>query len=169
MDLKQFIDYQMGVSRRYVDATMQDLTEELVNWTPPGSANSIGVTLLHIAAGEDFVINRVVQGKPSLWEAGGWGQKVGTAAPPVGPGSWEEVKAAHLALAPLQAYIQEARAATDAYLANITPDAFDRKVNFVHQDRPVGEVLAMTITHASHHAGEIAALKGVQGCPGLPF
>jgi hypothetical protein len=30
-------------------------------------------------------------------------------------------------------------------------------------------VLAMMVVHASAHAGEIAALKGIQGVKGLPF
>lgn len=169
MDAKEYIKWQMAVSRRYVDAATQDLTQELLNWTPPGTANSIGVTLLHIVAGEDTVIQAVIQGKRTIWEVRSWGEKVGVGQPPVGPGSWEAVQKAQLSLLPMLDYMKEARVATDAYLDDLTPEELERKVFFVGQDRLVAEVLAMVLTHSSHHGGEIAALKGVQGCPGLPF
>jgi len=42
------------------------LTEEQLNWSPPGTANSIKVTLLHAVSGEDFFIHSLIQRKPLL-------------------------------------------------------------------------------------------------------
>jgi uncharacterized damage-inducible protein DinB len=169
MEIKDYIARQVGVNRRYIDGTLENLTEELVNWTPPGQANSIGATLLHMLGGEDSVINRVIQGQPMVWETGGWASKVGIPMFPMHTDTWKPVMAAKLSIAPIMAYKDAVRAATDAFLAAATPEALDRTVNFVGADRATGEVLAMVITHGSHHAGEIAALKGVQDCQGLPF
>ena len=58
---------------------------------------------------------------------------------------------------------------TDAYLANLCAGDLDRKVRFFDgSERPLADVLVILIVHTASHAGEIAALKGVQGVQGLP-
>jgi hypothetical protein len=163
MEILEYISRQVGVNRRYVDGTLQNLTDELVNWVPPGQANSIGATLLHFIGGEDRVVQTVLQSKPTIWETGDWAAKIGIPIYPMTPEAWKAVSAVQLTLPSILDYLQVVRAGTDAYLASATPQALDRTVNFVGADRPAGEALAMVLTHASHHIGEVAALKGVQG------
>ncbi len=55
------------------------------------------------------------------------------ASPAVAPGmgqGWEEVAQTTLAFAPIQAYRQAVQAATEAYLAALTPEELDRRVAF---------------------------------------
>ena len=83
--------------------------------------------------------------------------------------SWDESKHTPLWLAPLLGYRASVRAATDAYIANLTPTELDRQVELIGSQRPVADALAIMVVHIASHGGEIAALKGVQGLKGLPF
>jgi hypothetical protein len=42
-------------------------------------------------------------------------------------------------------------------------------VSFAGKMFPAAEVLMILIVHTASHAGEIAAIKGMQGIKGLPF
>ena len=169
MDAKEYIKGQMAAVRQLIDAAMQETTDEQFNWAPPGTANPIGATLVHTIAGEDFFVQNILQGKPRIWETGGWSEKIGLTTPPGRGRGWDEIKGKTLVIAPVLAYQQAVRAATDACLANLTAEDLDRKVTFVGTERPVADVIALVIAHTAHHTGEISALKGVQGGKGLPF
>jgi len=72
-------------------------------------------------------------------------------------------------LASVLAYAQVVQAATRAYLAGLTPQGLDRQVDFAGRKLPVAEVLMMSVVHTACHAGEMAAIKSMQGVKGLPF
>jgi hypothetical protein len=169
MNVKAYIQQQFANAHHQIDIVMQDLTEEQFNWVPPGTINPISAVLVHILGGEDFFIQAILQGKPRGWDVQGWSGKVGIQAPP-GPGhGWEEFKTLRLPIAPVMDYGQAVREATDAYLANLTAEELDRQVNFASRMMPAAEVLMMSVVHTASHAGEIAAVKGMQGIKGLPF
>jgi uncharacterized damage-inducible protein DinB len=169
MNAIDYIQQQFGGLRQLTNATLAGLTEEQLNWTPPGTANSIKVTLLHIVAGEDRFIQAVIQGKPLLWETQAWSTRIGVENPPGGGKGWEETRITPLKLAPIMAYQEAVCAATQPYLNSLQPEELDRKVNLFGGERPVAAVLAIIVSHATAHIGEIAALKGVQGAKGLPY
>jgi len=54
-------------------------------------------------------------------------------------------------------------AATDAYLANLAPAELERMVKFAGGERSLADMLMLTASHTLGHAGEISALKGIQG------
>ena len=155
--------------RRLVDATFQGLTDEQLNWTPPGEANPIRAALLHTIAAEDRYFQTVLRGQPMLWESGGWSEQVGLPYPPSAGRGWDEVKTTTLALEPVLAYAQAVRAATESYLAALTNEELDRTVQFFGGERPAADVITTFVAHTLGHAGEIAALRGAQGVKGLPF
>jgi uncharacterized damage-inducible protein DinB len=66
-------------------------------------------------------------------------------------------------------YAEAVRNATDEYLARLTDDELDRQVSFFGSESPVAGVLVRFVAHTAGHAGEIAAVKGMQGLHGLPF
>jgi len=169
MEVMEYIRRQMAAARRLLDATLQDTTEEQFNWLPPGTANSIKAGLLHTLGSEDRFIQVLIQGKPRLWESEGWSQKVGLALPPGHDGGWEEIKATTVGMAPILAYMQAVRVATDAYLAGLSAGGLDREVAWLGGQRAVADMLAMLANHIAGHAGEIAAIKGIQGVKGLPY
>ena len=169
MNTIDYIQRQFDALRRQTNATLADLTDEQLNWAPPGLTNKIGVTLLHAVAGEDMMIHAWLQGKPALWETQGWGTRIGVATPPGGGGGWDEACWATLKLASLMAYQEAVCEATSAYLAALTPEELDRTVQLFGSDRPAADVLVLVENHVLGHLGEIAALKGIQGVKGLPF
>lgn len=169
MQASEYIQRQVIAMRRLIDAIMQDTTDEQFNWAPGGTANAIRVTYVHMIAAEDMYIQAVLQGQPRIWESAGWGAQLGLSAPPGRDRGWDELKRTTLPLAPVAAYAQAVRGATDAYLEALTAEELDRQVAFLGGQRPVADVLATLIIHSVGHAGEIAALKGMQGVKGLPF
>ncbi len=169
MEVKEYIQKQLAQAHSLCDGVLAGLTDDQLNWVPPGTANTISATVMHIVGGEDSYIQGFIQGKPRLFDEGGWAARIGVSAPPRPGQPWDEYKTNKLSLAPILAYQQEVRAATDRYLAQLTPEQLDRKVNFAGRERTVGEVLTMLVGHIASHSGEVAALKGVQGAKGLPF
>ncbi len=70
---------------------IEPLTVEQLTWEPGPQANSIGVTLWHIARGLDFLTVRVVQGQSAeveLWHTNGWREKTGYDPRGLGYGGW---------------------------------------------------------------------------------
>ena len=169
MDARDYVQRQVAWVRRTSDAVTDDLTDAQLSWTPPGTANPIGATLLHTILSEDSFLHRVIQGKPTVFESQGWAEQLGVSAQPGRGPSWDDMKSKPLSLAKLLAYQQAVQADTDAYLADLTPEELDRKVTTFRGESPVGDVLALFVGHAAHHVGEIAAIKGAQGAKGTPF
>ncbi len=169
MDTIEFIWELIAAVRNQTDASMKDTTVEQFNWTPHGTASPISAIFVHLLNSEDFFLQTIIQGKPRIWEGGGWGEKTGVKNTPDYGGNWDEFKHITLALEPVLAYQGVVRAATDSYLDKLTPDELERKVKFAGGERTVAAIVIHLACHILSHAGEIAALKGIQGTKGLPF
>jgi uncharacterized damage-inducible protein DinB len=170
MDVMDYVRRQMADVRRLYDAALQGTTDEQFNWNPPGTANAIRVTLVHLLATEDRLIQQAIQGKPRVWDSGAWGARIGLTATPGGPGgSWDEIKSTSLPLAPVLAYGEAVHAAVDQYLATLTPPELDREVQLRGRTGSVADALNLLAAHSLTHTGDIAAVKGIQGVSGLPF
>jgi len=169
MNVIEYIRGEMASVRRTVDRIMKDITAEVFNWAPPGTANTISATFIHLMNVEDNFIQKIIQGKPSVWESSAWSEKTGVQKPPSIGEDWSEFKHRKISIQPLLDYKDAVWAATDAYLATLTAEELDRKVKFAGGERTVGEMLRLSVSQSHSHAGEIAALKGLQGIQGLPF
>jgi uncharacterized damage-inducible protein DinB len=169
MEAKEYIQRQLTSARRVADAATQETTAEQLNWIPSGTVNSIGAALLHVLAAEDSFIQKMVQARPMIWETGEWAEKIGVPIPPGMGKGWDELKSQPLTLAPLLAYQEAVRAATDVYLTHLTAAELDRQITMMGGQRPVADALSIMVVHIAYHAGEIAAVKGMQGLRGLPF
>jgi hypothetical protein len=157
----------------FLEGTLADVTAEDFGADPPGAAFSIGTNYAHVLTSEDFGVHTLLQDKPTL-AASTWSGKLGLAElPPFGPGgdlkTWS--RKATIDREALKRYGQAVYAATDAYLASLTPDALDRKLDlsrFGFGQRPTLFVLTALLANASLHTGEISCLKGLQGRKGYP-
>jgi hypothetical protein len=70
---------------------IEPLTQQELDWNPDPQANSIGVTLWHMARGMDFLTARVLQSGPAeeeQWHTKGWRQKTGYDPRGIGYGGW---------------------------------------------------------------------------------
>ena len=169
MDTIEFIRHLVSAVHSHLDDPMKDMTVEQFNWVPAGTANPVSATFLHCLNSEDFFVQTIMQGKPRLWEAEGWGEKTGVMNTPGYGGNWEEFKHMTLALEPLLSYQLMVRAATCAYLDKLAPDELERKVKFASGEHTIADMFIHLASHTLCHAGEIAALKGLQGTKGLPY
>lgn len=168
MDAVEFIVRQIHALQRQIDATMEGMTAELFHWQPPGVTNAIHAIFLHLNSAEDRFIQSAALGQLSLWERDGWKEKIGIHAAGRG-NSWAELHDATSMLPAALAYQTAVRAATEAYLAALTPEELTRKIQFLGAERSIADMLTILVVHGASHAGEIAALKGVQGVKGLGF
>jgi DinB superfamily len=157
---------EFALMRHHVTGIIQGLTKDDLLWAPPGVANPIGTTLLHVLTGEDRLIQSVLQGKPSLWEAGRWDEQIGIISLPVRGHDWTGVDLALLQAPALFAYAQVVDQATSTYLNLLNDTDLEEQVEVYGQEQARGEVLFSIIIHNTSHAGEIAALKGLQGIRG---
>ena len=162
METITFIRQLFAGVRRQTDEAMKDMTVEQFNWTPPGAANPISATFVHFLNSEDAFVQTQMQGKPKLWDEGGWAEKTGIKVPPGYSGGWEEVKNMTLALEPILAYQQAVRASTEAYLEKLTPPELDRVMTSARGERSIATLLTIVVNHTLIHTGEIGALKGIQ-------
>jgi uncharacterized damage-inducible protein DinB len=168
MDAREYLIRQFRWLRRMSDSILLDTTDEHFNWTPPGTVSAISSIFVHMLTVEDAYIQETILGKPRLWDTQHWEEKIGSRAPWRGE-NWEDLRGRQLALEDVAQFQEQVRIATDAYLESITPEELDRRVLFLERERRVADVLAMLVVHNLGHAGEIAALKGVQGVAGLSF
>ncbi len=158
-------------SHDVLEGTMADVTDEMLNWQPPGQANSIGANYGHIVTGEDFLVNVIVRkGAPLL--ASTWAGKTGLSEPPpAGPGMREWGQRVKIDLAALRAYAQAVYAGTDAYLASLSDADLATTIQTERFGTPTigGFITSIVLANLNWHTGEIACLKGVQGKQGYPF
>jgi len=170
MDAQDYLQRQFSEVRRLSGAPLQEITDEHVNWMPPGTANVISAILLHQAGTEDAIVQQRLRGESRIWERDGWAEKTGITMTPGSRGGWEELKGQTVALTPIQAYAATVHAATDAYLASLTDEELRREMPWPFGGtRTVADFLALIVVHTVFHAGEVSALKGVQGVPGITF
>jgi uncharacterized damage-inducible protein DinB len=169
MDATAFITRQINLMHFLCEAATNETTDEQFNWQPPGTANTIRASFIHMVHAEDFFIHHVIQGKPRLWESENWAAKFEINTPPGRGRGWEEVTAKPLPVAPALEYQKAVRADTDAYLETLTAEELDREVRFFGGMQPVAQVIATLVAHTMGHSGDIAAIKGMQGVKGLPF
>jgi hypothetical protein len=117
MHAKDFIAASINRQRWVADAVLQDLTEEQLNWSPPGLANKIATILIHVTGTDDRFINMRARGQATVWESGSWSQHLGIALPPGGGGgSWEEANASNFSLEAVRGYITAVRSSVDDYI-----------------------------------------------------
>jgi len=166
MQVTEYIQRQVAAGHRTVAGVLSDLTEDQLNWVPQGTANTIGAVLLHFTAGEDTFIQTFIQGKPLLFETQGWSDRVGIRPPSIRE-DWRYVREHRLKVEPLAEYLKAVQAATVEYLNGLTEEELSRTVKAFGGERQVADVLTVLVAHCCEHAGEIAALKGIQGAKGM--
>lgn len=162
METLALLKQQVANARREFTGVMQDVTQEAGNWQPPGLANSIVDLYFHTVMGQDRTISRV-SGKPALIEQ--WTTKLNV--PTEFRHNPESSRALRADVATLKQYGDAVFGAVDAYLGSIKNDDLDRQLEGPRGPVPIVNTLStMLVTHPCEHAGEISAMKGVQGFKG---
>ncbi len=172
MNSQSAVKQQLGMWHGVVDGMASGCGDALNKNIDGATITSIASVYAHTVFSEDFITHGMLQGKTPLYHANGWAQKLGVApssadSPSMRPDWGKDVK---MDAAKFKEYAKEVYAATDAYLSSVSDSELQQKTQ-----TPIGEqtkewiVVSLLGTHAPQHAGEIAALMGVQGLKGLPF
>lgn len=173
MDVKTLLREQFKSAHGLLEGTMQDVTAEQAQWSPPGKANPVGATYAHAILSEDAMLNGMVKGAAPLF-ATTFADKTGLseALPPDQPwDAWS--RSVQIDLDVLRAYAKAVYAATDEYVASATDDELARELDLsgFNMGKQSVAVFAGTlmVSHLNNHCGEVSSMKGVQGAKGYPF
>ena len=145
----------------------QELPTALVNQPQLGNANTIGAIYAHTLLTLDHFYQTAMQNKVQVLTTADFAARLGLADPDQLP--WATLNALSWDWDALQAYGQAVLAAVDAYLATLTDAELAHPRQIFGQDTTIAEAIGVATWHTALHAGEIAALKGVNTLKGLPF
>ena len=174
MDSITLLREQIKGAHDIMDGTMADVTQAQMDWAPPGLANPLGATYGHYLFTEDWVIQTLMKGGPSLLETT-WAGKHGMYEPH--PTDWSKypawTRSARVDLAAAREYGKAVYEATDAYLATLKPEDLSQTRDLSGMGMgptPISWILnTFLLAHANNMAGEVSCLKGIQGAKGYPF
>ena len=173
MNSVELIQYALGNAFGILNQVVSDLTQEQADWRPPGIANPVGATYWHTVSSTDEILHAWLSGDAPLKQKDGWQEKVLTTSVPE-PGEGGDylayMQAMRVDLTSLHAYAEAVAGAVQGWLASLTPEELERKLQTPVGELSVAQVLETFIVwHINAHCGEIAALKGCQGVKGYPF
>jgi hypothetical protein len=177
MDSVTLLRQQLQTAHQWMEGTMADVTAEQAHWLPPGTATPLGASYLHAVIAEDGIVHGMLQQKPPL-AAGEWADRTGGSEPMPLPGpQWADygpwTRRVQVDLAEAKVYAQAVYAASDAYLATLTPEQLDevRDMSIAGMGQvTVGWLISnLLVGHMHDLLGEVSCLKGLQGAKGYPF
>ncbi len=176
MDAVSLLRKQFEATYKLLENTITDVTPEQAHWVPPGIANPIGASYAHVVIATDAIINVLVKHTTPLL-AGEWADKTGASEMmPIGEDStnyFSWTRRVQVDLPMMRQYAAAVYAATDEYLATLTPDALDQMIDLSTLGAgqvPLGMVLSrQLIGHIEQMCGEISCLKGLQGATGYRY
>jgi hypothetical protein len=169
MDAMTFIRQQVEFMHQLVGASLAGIDDEQLNWSPPGTINPINAILLHMLFNEDEFIQASILDRSTLWQENSWAGKLGVPTVPERGKSWDDFRTSRLSTVLLLAYREAVMAATQACLQTLSSSDLDRQVKYHGEALSISDILQTLLVHGAHHAGEIAAVRGMQGVRGLPF
>lgn len=173
MDILGLLRMQLRHNHGLLDETVEDLDPGQLRWKPPGQAQAPGPNYAHVVLTEDVIVASLIQLRQPL-VATAWMGKTGISEPPPVAGSWAQwAENVDIDLASLRAYAAAVFAQTDAYLASIEAedlaDVIDLSLLGMGRVELGAFIATYLVAHPAMHAGEISAVKGLQGLQGYPF
>jgi hypothetical protein len=155
----------------HLEATMADVTDAVANWVPAQTVATIGAQYVHLVTSEDVIVNGLLKGGAPLL-ATTFAGKIGAATAPqlFTWGDWGRSTKVNIAEA--RAYAQAVYASVDAYVNAQTAESLGEIVDLSAAGlgaMPRAVVLEIALRQPYVHAGEISALKGLQGLKGYPI
>lgn len=167
MDIRDVLIDGIEQMNEWMDAALDGLTPEQVNYLPEGKTTSIGFNAWHVFRTQDNIVNFVFQRKSPIWMEQGYLEKTGL--PKVEQGTGMDMEVARSLkfddLALLREYGRKAGDACVEYLKNVDLDS----LNEVQMIKPLGEMprwkvfRQVCMTHGFMHLGEVNAVKGQLG------
>lgn len=172
----QLIKSQIKSSREIFEGTAADVLDKDVHKDPGGKALPIGSVYAHLFFSEDAIVQGMMQGKTPLYKSS-WKDKTGTDQPmPKMDAEWSVnnekwARSVKIDLPELRKYGQAVYAATDQYVASLKDEDLEKELDLgAWGKKTIADMLlGFLVGHTFSLAGEISALKGIQGAKGYPF
>ena len=166
MDERELLIEELADGHRMVGAALSDLSSEIAEWQPGGTANSIASLLAHTIVGEDRVVNQMFGAGELLFQSGDWAAKTGI--PAENSEIWQPGWS--LNIEAFDAYRGEVQQSMDALLADLDPATLDDEIEAFGNPRRRGWMLRVVVSnHILSHLGEVSTLRGMKGLAGLPI
>lgn len=147
-----------------IGMTMNGMTDEQFNWTPGGTANTPGQSHVHAITSADFFVNGMLAGKPLIWK--GFAADHNLPENPMEIWKYEGT----IPVAAMTEYAASVLKSVQEYVNTLNDDDLDREVDTqFFGKKTIAWVLQLAGYHLAGHAGDISAVKGMQGLKGLPF
>ncbi len=163
----QFVRDQLYLAHGWFLGTVKGLTDEQLNYLPPGTGHPIGALIQHLLFVEDDTINRRLRGGDSLWNIEGWSSRTGV--PNLVGADEETYRAFRMPADALNEYRKRVWEASDEYLTGLTETELLRDAVYNGGATTVAGMLGILLNHTAIHVGEISATKGFQGLRGSPL
>lgn len=134
------------------------------NFDAPGTCNAAAKSHVHALTGFDFFVMDRAKGGEMLWPQ--FGPLHGLPANPTEIWGFT----GSIPGAAVKDFADQVQKATLDYISTLTDADLDRPVDTqFFGTQSVAYVLQLAAMHAAGHAGDVAAVKGMQGLKGLPF
>jgi len=148
---------------KYVQDTLNFLTEKELAWSPEPHSNPIIFLMWHLGRVEDFWISQVLKGGKQIYETEGWYKKFGTAAQDSGMGfDLAKLKAWPIpSLKLVQEYKAAVRKNTVAYINSLAEKQLDEPRDFGWSKSTTGWALKHLICEVGEHSGQIDYIRGI--------
>lgn len=171
MTRAELLRAQLNDAHAALEETMGDVTQELLDRMPAGTANPLGERYAHQATAEDSLVNLIIRGEAPLMSSS-WQGRTGISEPRFGSDP-QYARRVHVELGAAREYARAVYAASDAYLASLTDADLERVIDL--SPIPFGKVPVwwilsrLVIAHVYEVHGEIAAVKGTLGVRGFRY
>jgi DinB superfamily len=164
-------------ARQVLEGTMADVTQQQVDFIPPGLANPLGATYAHVVCSEDMIVQGMFRQVAPLG-ASTWAGRTGLSEPMPMPGpDWADygpwTRRVNIDLAQLRAFAQAVAEQTDSWLTGLSDADLDQPMDLsgigLGQHTWASAIALLVGNHLGTETGEIAVLKGIQGARGYPM
>lgn len=164
MNTAEYAKQQLEMAFGLVNSCAGGMDDAQYNYQPAGTANAPSKSHVHALTSLDFFLTGIAQGKPLAW--GEFAANNGLPANPMEIWSFD----GQVPLAAMNEYAQQVQKNALEYVGSLSDEEFDREVetNFFGK-KSIAFLIHLAGMHAVGHAGDMAAVKGIQGLKGLPF
>jgi hypothetical protein len=164
MNAGEYAKGQLEMAFGLVNACAGGMDDAQYNHAPGGTANTAAKSHVHAMTSTDFFLNNIAQGKQLLWP-----EFAATNNLPANPMEiW--VFAGEVPLTAMNEYARQVQNSALDYVGSLGEADFDREIETQFFGRKsVAFLIQLAGMHAVGHAGDMAAVKGIQGLKGLPF
>ena len=164
MKATEYARSQVGGALDFLATCAKEMDEAQYNHKPDGKCNPAGKLHAHALSGADFFVTAMLQGQAPKWPE--FAAQTGL------PANAMEIwgSDATIKSSVMEAYASAIKDPILAYIDSLTEDDLDREVETRFMGtQTVAWVLQLVASHTLGHAGEISAVKGIQGLKGLPM